>query len=335
MRARTLPLAALACAGMAAPGVAQSKNIVLATTTSTRDAGLLDVLLPVFERQTGYTVKVVAVGSGEALELGRRGEADLVLAHAPQAERVLADSGYFVHRRLVMHNEFLIVGPPGDPDSLRGVTDAAAAFHRMWERHGPFVSRGDESGTHKREKILWKAAGLEPPLHQSWYLQSGQGMGATLHIASERQAYTLTDIATYLTQRKSLELDLMVQGDPALNNVYHDGAQSQERAAHQPRGRQGAGGFLRCARHPEADRRVRHVPVRPRPVRPGRRQAGSLVAPPMTAPSRCCLGTTVEHTLAPVPILRRSAAVAQRITVSRSEERRVGKECRSRWSPYH
>jgi len=221
MRARTLPLAALACAGMAAPGVAQSKNIVLATTTSTRDAGLLDVLLPVFERQTGYTVKVVAVGSGEALELGRRGEADLVLAHAPQAERVLADSGYFVHRRLVMHNEFLIVGPPGDPDSLRGVTDAAAAFHRMWERHGPFVSRGDESGTHKREKILWKAAGLEPPLHQSWYLQSGQGMGATLHIASERQAYTLTDIATYLTQRKSLELDLMVQGDPALYNVYH------------------------------------------------------------------------------------------------------------------
>ena len=221
MRARTLPLAALACAGMAAPGVAQSKNIVLATTTFMRDAGLLDVLLPVFERQTGYTVKVVAVGSGEALELGRRGEADLVLAHAPQAERVLADSGYFVHRRLVMHNEFLIVGPPGDPDSLRGVTDAAAAFHRMWERHGPFVSRGDESGTHKREKILWKAAGLEPPLHQSWYLQSGQGMGATLHIASERQAYTLTDIATYLTQRKSLELDLMVQGDPALYNVYH------------------------------------------------------------------------------------------------------------------
>lgn len=221
MRPRALLLAALACAGTAAPATAQSKNIVLATTTSTRDAGLLDVLLPVFERETGYVVKVVAVGSGEALELGRRGEADLVLAHAPQAERVLADSGYFIHRRLVMHNEFLIVGPPGDPDSLRSVTDAAAAFHRLWERHGPFVSRGDESGTHKREKILWQAAGLAPPLHQSWYLESGQGMGATLHIASERQAYTLTDIATYLTQRTSLDLVVLVQGDPALYNVYH------------------------------------------------------------------------------------------------------------------
>jgi tungstate transport system substrate-binding protein len=113
------------------------------------------------------------------------------------------------------------VGPPSDPDSLRGMTDAAAAFHRMWERHGPFASRGDESGTHKREKILWKAAGLAPPLHQSWYLQTGQGMGATLHIATERQAYTLTDIATYLTQRTSLDLVVMVQGDPALYNVYH------------------------------------------------------------------------------------------------------------------
>ncbi len=221
MRARALLLAALASAGAAAPGVAQSKDIVLATTTSTRDAGLLDVLLPVFERQTGYTVKVVAVGSGEALELGRRGEADLVLAHAPHAERVLADSGYFIHRRLVMHNQFLIVGPASDPDSLRGITDAAAAFRRLWERHGPFVSRGDESGTHKREKILWKAAGLTPPVHRPWYLESGQGMGATLHIASERQAYTLTDIATFLTQRTSLDLVVLVQGDPALYNVYH------------------------------------------------------------------------------------------------------------------
>jgi tungstate transport system substrate-binding protein len=220
-RARALLLAALAYAGAAAPAAAQSKSIVLATTTSTRDAGLLDVLLPVFERQTGYTVKVVAVGSGEALELGRRGEADLVLAHAPQAERVLADSGYFIHRRLVMHNQFLIVGPPSDPDSLRDMADATAAFRRIWERQGPFASRGDESGTHKREKILWQAAGHTPPLHQSWYLQTGQGMGATLHIASERQAYTLTDIATYLTQRASLELAVMVQGDPALYNVYH------------------------------------------------------------------------------------------------------------------
>jgi tungstate transport system substrate-binding protein len=221
MPRRVWLLVALASAGAPPYAAAQSKDVVLATTTDVRDTGLLSALLPAFEHATGYHVKVVAVGSGQALELGRRGEADLVLAHAPQAERLLADSGYFIHRRLLMHNEFLIVGPPSDPDSLHGMTDAAAALRRIWERHGPFISRGDESGTHKREKILWQAAGLTVPVRAPWYVESGQGMGATQQIASERQAYTLTDVATYLTERKTLDLIVMVQGDPALYNVYH------------------------------------------------------------------------------------------------------------------
>src|SRR5205814_5275144 len=129
-------------------------DVILATTTSTRDAGLLDTLVPLFERQTGYKVKVIAVGSGQALEMGRRGDADVVLAHAPEAERVLVDSGYFVTRRLVMHNDFLVVGPARDPAGLRGLSDAVAAFSRVAERRAPFVSRGDQSGTHQREQLL-------------------------------------------------------------------------------------------------------------------------------------------------------------------------------------
>src|SRR5881396_1183132 len=140
---------------------AQSHDILLATTTSTRDAGLLDSLLPVFERQTHYTVKVIAVGSGQALAMGRRGDADVVLSHAPEAERALVDSGYFVGRRIVMHNEFLIVGPARDPAGLRGLSDPVAAFRKVAERRGIFVSRGDQSGTHQREQLLWKRAGFQ------------------------------------------------------------------------------------------------------------------------------------------------------------------------------
>src|SRR6059036_699468 len=138
---------------------AQSREVLLATTTSTRDAGLLDSLLPVFQRQTGYRVKVIAVGSGQALAMGRRGDADVVLAHAPEAERVLADSGYFLHRRLVMHNDFLVVGPAADPAGLRGLSDAVAALRRLAARRATFISRGDQSGTHQRELLLWKTAG--------------------------------------------------------------------------------------------------------------------------------------------------------------------------------
>jgi len=202
------------------PSTAQSSDVILATTTSTRDAGLLDSLLPVFERQTRYRVKVIAVGSGQALAMGRRGDADVVLSHAPEAERALVDSGYFVRRRLVMHNEFLVVGPAADPAGVRGLSDAVAAFRRIAGAHAVFVSRGDQSGTHQREQQLWKRA-AESPQRNGWYVESGQGMGATLQLADEKRAYTLTDRATYLAWREKLQLVPMVEGDSLLYNVYH------------------------------------------------------------------------------------------------------------------
>src|SRR5437660_2805824 len=141
----------------------QSRDVILATTTSTRDAGLLDSLVPVFERTSGYNVKVIAVGSGQALEMGRRGDADVVLAHAPEAERVLVDSGYFITRRLVMHNDFLIVGPAADPAHLGGMTDALAALRRLAERGAPLVPRGDRAGSPKLDQKLWRLARGKPP----------------------------------------------------------------------------------------------------------------------------------------------------------------------------
>src|SRR5438034_1479461 len=184
---------------------AQSHEVLLATTTSTRDAGLLDSLIPVFERTNGYRVKVIAVGSGQALEMGRRGDADVVLAHAPEAERVLVDSGYFVSRRLVMHNDFLIVGPAADPAHLGGMTDALAALRRLAEGRAPFVSRGDQSGTHKLEQKLWRLAGIRPPGAGGWYIEAGHGMGETLQMADEKRAYTITDRATYPARRPAVE----------------------------------------------------------------------------------------------------------------------------------
>jgi tungstate transport system substrate-binding protein len=166
-------------------------------------------------------VKLIAVGTGQALALARRGDADVVLVHAPESERALVDSGYFVHRRLVMHNEFLIVGPAADPARLRGIPDAAAAMKRIADARVPFVSRADNSGTEQRERMLWRTAGLAQPHGQPWYIESGQGMGATLQMASEKQAYTLTDIGTFLAWKSKIDLASLVQGDPALYNVYH------------------------------------------------------------------------------------------------------------------
>jgi len=202
--------------------LAQTSVVILATTTSTRDAGLLDSLLPVFERQAHYTVKVIAVGSGQALAMGRRGDADVVLSHAPDAERALVDSGYFVRRRLVMHNDFLFVGPPGDPAGLRGMTDPVAALQRIAQRQALFVSRGDQSGTHQMEQKLWRAAAILPPGGDGgWYTESGHGMAETLQMTDQKRAYTLTDRATYLTWRDKLQLVPVVEGDPRLYNVYH------------------------------------------------------------------------------------------------------------------
>ena len=177
--------------------------------------------MPRFEAQTGYRVKLVAVGTGQALALGERGDADVVLVHAPEAERALADSGYFVRRLLVMHNEFVIVGPATDPARLRGMADASAAMRRIADARAPFVSRGDKSGTEMRERMLWQKGGLAQPHGQPWYLESGQGMGATLQMASEKDAYTLTDIGTYLAWKSKIDLVPLVQGDPELYNVYH------------------------------------------------------------------------------------------------------------------
>lgn len=192
-------------------------ELVLATTTSTQDSGLLDELIPAFEDESGLQVKTIAVGSGEAIELGERGEADVVLAHSPDAEAALMQSGKARDRRLVMHNDFVIVGPAGDPAGIRGDTPRAAFAAIASKPGAPFVSRGDESGTHAAERALWADAGVEPPAER--YVETGQGMGATLRVADERAGYTLADRGTYLTQPGALEV--LVEDDPALLNVYH------------------------------------------------------------------------------------------------------------------
>jgi tungstate transport system substrate-binding protein len=195
------------------------KDIILATTTSTQDSGLLDVLVPGFESESGYNVKVIAVGTGEALAMGERGDADVLLVHAPSSEKGLVDSGAAINRSLVMHNDFIIVGPEDDPAGIQGMTSAAEALAAIYDGGATFVSRGDDSGTHKREVSLWEEAGLDPE-GQSWYEQSGQGMGATLQIANQKDAYTLSDRGTYLAQSKNLDLVVLVEGDPLLLNVY-------------------------------------------------------------------------------------------------------------------
>ncbi|MGH7361567.1 MAG: substrate-binding domain-containing protein [Candidatus Methylomirabilales bacterium] len=225
MRTRSLPasttVAVLLLALLVPPPAApqQEKAILLATTTSTQDSGLLDVLVPLFEKKTGYTVKVIAVGTGQSLALGARGEADVVLAHAPELERKYVAEGSMVNRRPVMHNDFILVGPPADPAGTRGAPGAAEALRRIATRQARFVSRGDNSGTHNKERVLWKAAGVRAG--GPWYLETGQGMGATLVIASEKDAYTLTDRGTYLAFRTRIRLAILLEGDAPLLNPYH------------------------------------------------------------------------------------------------------------------
>jgi tungstate transport system substrate-binding protein len=197
---------------------AQGREVVLATTTSVRDAGLLDSLLPAFERRAGIRVKVLAVGSGQAMELGRRGEADILILHDPAGEERFVAQGYGIERQPLMHNEFVLVGPPEDPAGVRGL-GAVAAFESIGRAGALFVSRGDRSGTHEKERELWARAGLEPG--RGWYREAGQGMGATLVIASQLRAYTLTDVGTLLAHRAPLDLPILVEGDSALPNPYH------------------------------------------------------------------------------------------------------------------
>jgi len=194
-------------------------SIILATTTSTQDSGLLDVLVPRFEKERGIEVKVIAVGTGAALRMAGRGNADVVLVHAPDAERTYVESGDLIDGRLVMHNDFVIVGPPDDPARVRTLTSAADAMDAIAAR-GVFVSRGDDSGTHAQELALWRAARIDPK-SIARREETGQGMGATLNIADQKRAYTLTDRGTYLSLQKRLSLVMVFQGDPTLRNVYH------------------------------------------------------------------------------------------------------------------
>jgi tungstate transport system substrate-binding protein len=195
-------------------------TLILATTTSTQDSGLLDVLVPAFEKETGYTVKTVAVGSGQAIEQASRGDADVVLVHSPAAEKKMVDAGDGIERTLVMHNDFIIVGPTADPAGVKAATTTNDARVAIATKQAKFISRGDNSGTNALELKLWQGLSITPK-GQGWYEESGQGMGATLQIASQKAAYTISDRATYLAQKKNLDLEILFQKDKALLNVYH------------------------------------------------------------------------------------------------------------------
>ena len=195
--------------------------MILATTTSTENSGLLAVLVPLFEEQSGYSVKVIAVGSGAAMKLGERGDADALLVHSPEAESEFIEAGFGVERTPVMFNDFVIVGPPSDPAAIKGAPDPAIAFSRIHDSRAAFVSRGDESGTHKRELMLWEIARINSDFTGDWYAESGQGMGATLTIAAATEAYTLTDRATWLAVSDKSEQPIHFEGGDALLNEYH------------------------------------------------------------------------------------------------------------------
>ena len=230
MEGRSIPKTAIVRSGLGLAGFivaltaslcnaqAASKTLILATTTSTQDSGLLEVLVPLFEKKTGHSVKTISVGTGQALALAARGEADVVLVHAPEAEKRYFVEGALVNRRLVMHNDFIIVGPTTDPAKIRGIKRAIDAFRNIAGAEAPFVSRGDNSGTHQLERRFWEEAEIDPK--GAWYLESGQGMGQTIGIASEKRAYTVTDRGTYLAFKKRVALDILLERDKPLLNIY-------------------------------------------------------------------------------------------------------------------
>ncbi len=194
-------------------------SIILATTTSTQDSGLLDVLVPLFEKETGVEVKVIAVGTGAALEMSAKGDADVALTHALTSEKKYVDSGDLVEGQLVMHNDFILVGPKDDPAKVKSAKDLNAAMAAI-APVGPFISRGDNSGTHTKELALWKAAGIDIATVKNRE-ETGQGMGATLNVADQKKGYTLTDRATYLALKKNLALEVVFEGAAPLLNIYH------------------------------------------------------------------------------------------------------------------
>lgn len=219
MKNRILSLLAgtILCLG---PAAFAQHSVILATTTSTQDSGLLDVLVPMFQKQTGFQVKTIAVGSGQAIAMGRKGEADVLLVHSPDAEKAFMADGPGLNRKLVMHNDFVVLGPAADPAGLKAAPTAADAFRKLAAGSVTFVSRADQSGTHAQEKKLWKGAGIDPA-GKPWYLETGQGMGQTLNVASEKRAYTLSDRGTYLAMKKNLGLAIVSEGDLSLANIYH------------------------------------------------------------------------------------------------------------------
>jgi tungstate transport system substrate-binding protein len=216
----TWAVLALGLGGAGSTALAAPRPIILATTTSTQDSGLLDTLLPLFEQKTGIQVKTIAVGSGQALAMGAKGEADVLLAHSPDAEKKFMAEGHGLRRRLVMHNDFVVVGPPADPAGVKSAAGAPEGLRKIAAQGQPWFSRADNSGTHAQELKLWKAAGIDPK-DQKWYFQTGLGMGQTLNVAAEKKGYTLTDRGTYLAMRKNLGMAILSEGDPSLLNIYH------------------------------------------------------------------------------------------------------------------
>ena len=210
-------IAATLISGISCKAEEKDIEIILATTTSTYDSGLLDELLPVFEEEFGYSFKPIAVGTGEAIAMGERGEADIILVHSRKSEDEFVAGGFGTERYDVMHNDFVIIGPEEDTAQVMGL-DAARAYTAIAGTEALFTSRGDNSGTNKKEISIWEAAGITPD--GDWYLETGQGMGATLRIADEKNAYTMTDRGTYLSQQDNLILVILVEGDPVLFNPY-------------------------------------------------------------------------------------------------------------------
>jgi tungstate transport system substrate-binding protein len=194
-------------------------RLLLASTTSTQDSGLLDVLLPAFEEATGYSVQLISTGSGQALKIAQEGNADVILLHSPSAEKDFMTQGFGIDRRLVMHNDFVIIGPANDPAKING-KNPVEALKKIYQTQANFVSRGDDSGTHVKELALWKSAGINPA-GQPWYIETGQGQGATISIANEKDGYALTDRGTFLTFQANVILKILVQNDKSLLNVYH------------------------------------------------------------------------------------------------------------------
>lgn len=228
-------------------------NIILATTTSTQDSGLLDVLIPIFEQKTGYMVKTVAVGTGDALKRGEKGEVDVLLVHAPASEQPLVDNQTAINYQLVMHNDFILVGPASDPAKAKGI-GINNALKAIADTKSVFISRGDDSGTHKKELAIWKTAAITPS--GTWYQESGTGMGQTLTIASEKEGYTLSDRATYLATKDTLKLNIIIEGGKNLLNIYHVMQVNPEKFPNLTINSDGAKAFVEFLMDPETQKTI-------------------------------------------------------------------------------